>query len=927
MAEFDASHAGQTIKNATASLIPSPGDLFLAIPRLASRAKSWLISEASSNKTTMLGAPAGLFSQSGEASQAASSAASDVGGFFDFLSGPVFQRISNVDGIFSYILSRWAVSTFFIAILLNRSHVYSSSRRHLTLNWKSRLMLRVLPIIGFLYQIFTLLQAMRCQTGAYPLPTLVTGLEKRSFASLNQNGFVYWLSSTLLFWQDDTQACIRSGMTPAVESDKLNFSGSSTLLWPLFMTLCLSHLIETVSCSLEGRSPMAETGMTIFEHSLAFAEAEAVVRSSAGMGFFGWSKSHGSATSSTKPSASSTAAAGDASRFMVTPAMLLSRLNVPPEVLLIGFISSCSHLSSHVLAVTGLQSRFRLVNTGIWGTCFMSAFLWSFIKFSRPATIEDVGVLRYPTVCIIGFIPHLLIVVGIILCAFIYGIALLATVLSPPPSGKARESLAERFSWALSNMQANVSLANIKISWHEEFYTTLLKVGFTMMTAASEAVYFNEGTDVGVAPMTWLEEKRLGEVSRARKLAKQLKSAIPAEIQGDSTVADGIGLVEEDQLLEAGGQPVNSGYARERKTTEHSSLAGAAAVKEEGVGGSQRSGRWLLSLHLMREVFSLAGCAFARCTLYLLRQVGILNAPPWLVQIARHDHSKPTTPPPKPKQKEFWDLDDQARVVVPKGHDFDVEATLRRRSIFRSEQDLDEHLYGWWAKDGQWGERDASGDYEPSRPDDDLTSMISESDAASNASGWQTDSDSEAAGSRTPTRANPRGLSPDADPPLAHLATLLNPRTFQEKEEARLLSRRLQTPGPMTRAAYRRGQQSATLHLLSPHAHARVLAEQPLSGEEEEQMLERVILSRRAERYATHRAEGSAASWATGAEGMGDAGPQCVVCHSAPRTILVWPCRCLSLCEECRVSLAMNNFNSCVCCRRDVAAFSRLFVP
>jgi hypothetical protein len=33
------------------------------------------------------------------------------------------------------------------------------------------------------------------------------------------------------------------------------------------------------------------------------------------------------------------------------------------------------------------------------------------------------------------------------------------------------------------------------------------------------------------------------------------------------------------------------------------------------------------------------------------------------------------------------------------------------------------------------------------------------------------------------------------------------------------------------------------------------------------------------------------------------------------------------LCDDCRVSLAMNNFEKCVCCRREVISFSRIYVP
>jgi len=96
-------------------------------------------------------------------------------------------------------------------------------------------------------------------------------------------------------------------------------------------------------------------------------------------------------------------------------------------------------------------------------------------------------------------------------------------------------------------------------------------------------------------------------------------------------------------------------------------------------------------------------------------------------------------------------------------------------------------------------------------------------------------------------------------------------------------------------------------------------------------MLEQIILSRRS--AAPEKDDQSAGwaknsgSWATGAAGLGPDGPQCVVCQSTPRTIIVWPCRCLSLCDDCRVSLAMNNFEKCVCCRREVVSFSRIYVP
>lgn len=47
----------------------------------------------------------------------------------------------------------------------------------------------------------------------------------------------------------------------------------------------------------------------------------------------------------------------------------------------------------------------------------------------------------------------------------------------------------------------------------------------------------------------------------------------------------------------------------------------------------------------------------------------------------------------------------------------------------------------------------------------------------------------------------------------------------------------------------------------------------------------------------------------------------CVMCLSNPRVVLCWPCRCLSLCDECRTSLAANSgtgktTHKCPCCQQ-----------
>jgi hypothetical protein len=56
----------------------------------------------------------------------------------------------------------------------------------------------------------------------------------------------------------------------------------------------------------------------------------------------------------------------------------------------------------------------------------------------------------------------------------------------------------------------------------------------------------------------------------------------------------------------------------------------------------------------------------------------------------------------------------------------------------------------------------------------------------------------------------------------------------------------------------------------------------------------------------------------------------CVVCMSQPRDVIVWPCRCLLMCDDCRESLAARlpaKEHACPNCRTKVEGYSRIFVP
>ncbi|KAK5121776.1 hypothetical protein LTR85_004651 [Meristemomyces frigidus] len=887
----------EAASSTNASLIPSAMDLLLVVPRLAQRAgslafyhmpeamdniagKIWnggsMIADATGQQTantTITNTSAAFAASTAAALDTAFSQVWQEGGdeTVSSMFGSVVHGIGtlkNLGGIFSYLTSRWALATFTVAIILNRTQFYASSREHLRLRWHMRLALYTVPVTAFLVQMMYVLQAMRCQTSPnYSQLHYGDPLKHIAIDFAGEGGFLYKLSSTLLFWQDDSSCCGARHMSLAsVDGFRSELRGSMSLLFRFFLTICTSQLFETLSCALQGKQPMPETGMTIFEHSLAFAECEAMISSALGLGLFGL------------PNLDIGAAGG--SGPLVSRSEIMQQLNVPPEVLLVCLISCFSHLSSATLAVAGIRHKVRLVNTAIWACCYMSAFVWSFMKiFGRSVeNVTDLGVLRFPTVCVVGFIPHLLILVGISVCGTIYGIALLVTTLSVPQEAGTGLSFAQRLAWAYQNLQANVqfsSSTSIRIKMSEDFYTTLLKIGFNVLTAASEAVYLNEGSRIQVAQMTWVEQKRIDEL--ATSMEKRRPLAVPLELLGEG-IARGVAFADQ-QNVAIGVSP----YARERKSkiVNRKSEKPQTGEVDSGLGITQRRSRMQLTADFVTGIFWLLTTVLAHALLGMLTRIGIERRPAWLLSAAgvgeaqRKASLQPTTTASRDR-RDFWMLDADGRLALPADDDVDVEAETRRRlqhaGNYSGEDGLSDHLYGWWRSGGWFGNRDESGEYQEREVDDDLTSMISMS---TNASTTDEQSDVDESGRRTPTQNDPYGgrsregtPAPDGALDMSLLSRLLNPQSSSEREEARLLSYSLQSSRPVTRGQYRREMDRSKAQLLNGlRGHAAAAS----SEEEEERDMEQFILTQRSKARAKV-ARGS--TWESGAEGMGAGGPQ-----------------------------------------------------
>jgi hypothetical protein len=882
-----------------------------------------------------------------------------------FVSRFSMEGAKGLGGVFSYATSKWALTCIAMAIIFNRTHIFAATRRRLRLRWHVRLLIRAAPILALLLQARWLLQSIQCQTSADFSELRWGNASKSSDLMFSQpNPFLNRLSSSLLLGAADVDSCRSVRMVPS-DPQETEWTGSLSRLWPLFGTFCMSQFLEVLSCAVQGRPVAAETGMTLFEHSLAFAEADAAISNQLGWGLF------------TKGTTASQAELG--SKIALTRSMILERVNTPPEVLLVAFFSAMSHVTSHILGVFNLQSKYRLISTGFWGLCFMASLLWSAVNFSidDPSTQ---GLLRFPTVCIIGFIPHILILFGIYACGVVYASALTLSALAAPergPDGQ-RLSIRQRFAHAYGNMQANVSLSDIRIRMDLDFFTALLRAGFGAITMASEAVYLNEDHHVNLKRYTWLEDERFRELEELRM--QWTNGGVPGS-RLDSIGTIGLVPVKDGQTN------AMSGYARERAAQQiPKSNTAAGRRARDGVGAAERSARWLIALEYMLHISKLVLVVWALITIKSLALVGMRTPPRWLLGLSQRP--KPETSSKTKSRRGVRGLnvdvlspgEGRVFITIPRSDQVDVEAELRRRMgppntepEAADETELDSKLYSYFLRGGWWGSKDSSGDYAPpvhttdagvDEPDfDDTTSVISTTETASELD-WESDHDDDTDplddGQRTPTQHNPAPVSfasavasarasrestPFLDTPIAtaDLARLLNPQSPEDREEAVSLAAHLSSDGIMTRSRFKQQQQRQRAQVLltnnqAIHPRRRQAAQEKMTPDEESRALEQLLLSRRAAASGTAgQPAGSPAggaeagetspSWATGADGMGPDGPQCVVCQCASRTIIVWPCRCLSLCDDCRVSLAMNNFDKCVCCRREVISFSRIYVP
>ncbi|KAG5985112.1 hypothetical protein E4U55_001361 [Claviceps digitariae] len=384
-----------------------------------------------------------------------------------------------------------------------------------------------------------------------------------------------------------------------------------------------------------------------------------------------------------------------------------------------------------------------------------------------------------------------------------------ATVSDSPTTESLNLNLRQRLANAHGNMQANMSLAAIHITRDMDFYTALLRTGFTAITMASEAVYLNEERSVNVQRHTWLEEARFREVEELRSQDVGMRFA--------NDYIGTIGLIP----VKEGTKPSASGFGRERaaqKVTRGRSVKGGGLT----TGVMERSSTWVMALEYLLNITRLFGRVGALSLLWFLGLLRFRRQPACLLWLARS--RKPGTGhrasmkenPDSLKHTSY----SPGKHVFPHIEGIDVEYEFRQANVNQDEDSLDAELYNYWASGGWWGVDDMSGDYIPKESSEvwDTTSVLSTSsfeadDEVRERPTFKHDNHDNLRQTSTTLSCESRAVTePIWD--TNHLARLLHPATVEEKEEAQALSAHLQCDKVMTRSAFRRHEQARRSRVL-----------------------------------------------------------------------------------------------------------------
>ncbi|KAI5957198.1 hypothetical protein KGF54_000126 [Candida jiufengensis] len=395
--------------------------------------------------------------------------------------------------ISKYCCSVYGLSCLVMALVLNRTLVMASTNnihnQQMAINrqrggvrhgnglmnaYKSATILRKLSIVSFRIGIVSML--------CLQIYNVLVTLKLNQTLGIIENSNIKWIYNLIperyFSYTAEKFADSKYMKTP---KKQVMIGPTSDMYWPIFLTFCASSFVETFIASIQGRKPFTESGITIFEHSLAFQE------------------------------------------FSSNAAFFFSNSNnfkrPTEEVLVVALFSILNHLNIHIGAIVN-NNRYRLIPSTVIGIGFLSYFI---------NAISHHKVLKFPTILIVTFTPQVLILFVILISLSIFLCAIIVNGFRLQGLNYASFFLHEDHSNEVENEinqeDESDTFSNFNINLKDDFYTALLNLGVLAITSAGKSSYITELSLVTLDTETWIE-RSLWKQLQAKTLRKGYENII-----------------------------------------------------------------------------------------------------------------------------------------------------------------------------------------------------------------------------------------------------------------------------------------------------------------------------------------------------------------------------------------------------------------
>ncbi|GMM38464.1 putative ubiquitin-protein ligase [Saccharomycopsis crataegensis] len=556
-----------------------------------------------------------------------------------------------------------------------------------------------------------------------------------------------------------------------------------------------------------------------------------------------------------------------------------------PELLILCVTSILSHMSIHVLKTFGWM-KYRLLVSTILGLSFISYYV---------ASIFTGRILYFPLVVIISFLPQMGVLVIILICCVIY---FSAYAIAKTDSNGSHELTF-----------TNLGVENLNINLNEDFNSVVMKLSVIALTTATKKSYIKELSYIELPASTWLDmelhrlEESSSEAGKNRGDAEDSiykKKFISSYNNFFSVPPELITLLEEETRLQAM-DPNN------RST--HENWESSRKFHRFGV----------IMKFFMRLLFALV---FKRKS--ILQKQEALQRKNELLKKSEKSQISSASGYSIEEQSFYEETNDEVSV----NYDRLLTGTLVTEeddtSDFEFEDDNEEDLEPL--------EYDSDDESEAEATISTETSLITKNRKINKSSQKEVENH----GHLISEIFNPSEvLSLFINKPTIKDDSITNINEFTFDEEfKRILSFHLsqEYEASSSRMQQNQEQRPITRSLYKELSNLGMGNSQ--SQDSETAKLIQLIVAQRKGGLSNHKHKPSRKN---DVEEDGDDEDfedesfskeyTCVICQTHPRQIILWPCKCLAICDNCRLSLVLRDFNSCVCCRQGIDGYSKVFMP